>query len=489
MRKILFASSEIHPLMKTGGLADVSASLPLALAQMQQDLRLIMPAYRDTILQLAEAPQRVATVNIDGDQQTVTILQTVLPGSELVVWLVDSPQYFDRQGGPYVDADGVDWADNAARFALFCRVIADIAVDKAGLNWQPDVVHCNDWQTGLVPALLSFQPQRPATVFTIHNMAYQGLFSRDVFTMLGLPESLWHLDGVEFYGRMSFMKGGLNYADHVTTVSPTYAKEICQHEFGYGLEGLLTRLSDHSQLTGILNGIDTEEWNPQTDKLIDHNFSPKKLRPRSLNKKALQQHFFLPDDDQVLLLGMISRLVAQKGVDLTIAAISRLLEQGKDIQFVCLGSGEARFEQDLRVLRARFPDKVGVTFGYDEALAHKIEAGVDAFLMPSRFEPCGLNQMYSLRYGSLPIVRRTGGLADTVVDATEGNRKQSLATGFVFDNPTAEALYDTLLRVEDLFSHPRLWRRMMLTAMTQDFSWLNSAQSYLQLYQRLISNR
>lgn len=489
MRKILFASSEIHPLMKTGGLADVSASLPLALAQMQQDVRLIMPAYRHTMLQLADQPQRVATIKLDGYHQPVTILQTVLPGSELVVWLVESPQHFDRQGGPYADADGADWADNAARFALFCRATATIAVDQAGLDWLPDIVHCNDWQSGLVPALLSFQPRRPATVFTIHNMAYQGLFSRDVFAMLDLPESLWQIDGVEFYGMMSFMKGGLNYADHVTTVSPTYAQEICHYEFGYGLEGLLTRLSEQSQLTGIINGIDTEEWNPQTDTLIEHNFSLNKLRPRRLNKKALQQHFFLPDDSQALLLGMISRLVAQKGVDLTIAAISRLLEQGKHIQFICLGSGEARFEQDLRVLRARFPDKVGITFGYDEALAHKIEAGVDAFLMPSRFEPCGLNQMYSLRYGTLPIVRHTGGLADTVVDATEENRKQLLATGFVFENPTVEALYDTLLRVEELFSHPRLWRRMMLTAMAQDFSWLKSAQSYLQLYQQLASGR
>ena len=487
MRKILFASSEVHPLIKTGGLADVSASLPLALSQMQQDIRIIMPAYRATLQQLGECPL-IATVKLEGYHQPVHILQAQLPDSDVAVLLVDSPEHFDRDGGPYCDTQGGDWADNAARFALFCRAVVAVATNQAGLDWQPDVVHCNDWQTGLIPALLSLERPRPATVFTIHNMAYQGLFSREVFEMLDLPEALWQIEGIEFYGMMSFMKGGLVYADHITSVSPTYAQEICHYEYGYGLEGLLALRSEQSRLSGIVNGIDTQEWNPQTDKFISHHYSIKNLRPKLLNKKALQQHFFLPESADTLMFGMISRLVSQKGVDLTIDAIHRLLAEGKDVQLVCLGSGEAGFEQDLRVLRARFPDKVGIQFGYDEALAHKIEAGVDSFLMPSRFEPCGLNQMYSLRYGTLPVVRNTGGLADTVVDANEENRKQMLATGFKFTKPTVEDLYNTLLTVNELFSHPRLWRRMMLTAMVQDFSWINSAQAYLHLYQQLVDN-
>jgi starch synthase len=487
VRKILFASSEVHPLMKTGGLADVSASLPLALSQMQQDIRIIMPAYRATLNQLGDCPV-VASVKLDGYHQPIHILQAQLPDSDVIVWLVDSAEHFDRDGGPYCDPNGADWADNAARFTLFCRAVVTVATDQVGLSWLPEVVHCNDWQTGLIPALLSIEKRRPATVFTIHNMAYQGLFSREVFEMLDLPESLWQVEGIEFYGMMSFMKGGLIYADHITSVSPTYAQEICHYDYGYGLEGLLELRAKQSRLSGIVNGIDTHEWNPQTDKFISNQYSIKNLKPKTLNKKALQQHFFLPESNETLLFGMISRLVSQKGVDLTIDAINRLLTEGKDIQLVCLGSGEAGFEQDLRVLRARFPNKVGIQFGYDEALAHKIEAGVDAFLMPSRFEPCGLNQMYSLRYGTLPVVRNTGGLADTVVDASEDNRKQMLATGFKFDQPTVEDLYDTLLKVDELFSHPRLWRRMMLTAMVQDFSWINSAQAYQHLYQQLVDN-
>lgn len=487
MRKILFASSEVHPLMKTGGLADVSGSLPLALSQMQQDIRIIMPAYRATMNKLGNCP-RVATLTLEGYHQPVHILESQLPDSHVTVWLVESNEHFDRDGGPYGDKHGHDWPDNAARFAVFCRAAVKLALNEAGLNWQPELVHCNDWQTGLIPALLSLQHTRPATLFTIHNMAYQGLFSRQVFEMLDLPEILWQMEGLEFYGMMSFMKGGLVYSDHITSVSPTYAREICDYEYGYGLEGLLSLRAKQSRLSGIVNGIDTHEWDPQTDKFIAHPYSIKHLRPKMLNKKALQQHFFLPESENTLLFGMISRLVPQKGVDLTIEAIGRLLEEGKNIQLVCLGSGEAELERDLGVLRARFPDKVGIQFGYDEALAHRIEAGADAFLMPSRFEPCGLNQMYSLRYGTLPVVRDTGGLADTVIDASDENRREMRATGFKFSNPSADELYNTLIKVNELFSHPRLWRRMILTAMAQDFSWINSAQAYLHLYEQLMDN-
>ncbi|MDH5358541.1 MAG: glycogen synthase GlgA [Gammaproteobacteria bacterium] len=485
MRKILFASSEVHSLIKTGGLADVSASLPMALRQHDQDVRIIMPAYRQCIERLTDT-QTVAIIKLDGIHEPVEILQSTLPDSDVMLWLVHSPFHFDRDGGPYSQPQGGDWEDNAARFSVFSRVIAAVAINQADLNWRPDILHCNDWQTGLAPALIAEHPHRPAIIFTIHNLAYQGLYSRDVFEALNLPEKLWNSEGLEFYGLMSFMKGGLIYADHITTVSPSYAEEICSYEFGYGLEGLLSYRAQQGQLTGILNGIDHNEWNSETDPYISKTYSIKTIRNKAVNKLAVQRYFSLPEKEEMLLMGVVSRLVSQKGIDLALDAVTHLLELGANIQLVCLGSGEPAFEQDLRVLRARFPDKVGVDIGYNEPLAHQIEAGVDVFLMPSRFEPCGLNQLYSLRYGTLPIVRNTGGLADTVVDAIEENRTNNSATGFKFELSTPEALEETLYRVMDLFKRPRIWRKMMVTAMEQDYSWENSAASYLQLYDDLL---
>ncbi len=484
MRKILFASSEVHPLIKTGGLADVSGSLPIALHEQGHDIRIIMPAYRKCLEGLGSI-HTIATLKLDGFHSPVEILQSTLPDTNVPLWLVHSPQHFDREGGPYSSPNGEDWEDNAARFALFSRAIAALAMNQSNLDWQPDILHCNDWQTGLAPALLAGLPHRPATVFTIHNLAYQGLYSRAIFEALDLPKTFWHSDGLEFYGLLSLMKGGLIYADHITTVSPTYAKEICSYEFGYGLEGLLSLRAEQGRLSGILNGIDDKEWNPQTDTCLKKTYSVKTLRNKSINKASIQQYFGLPEKEGVLLLGLISRLVSQKGIDLTLDAAAKLLDSGANIQLACLGSGSAEYEQDLRVLRARFPDKVGVDIGYNEALAHQIEAGADVFLMPSRFEPCGLNQLYSLRYGTLPLVRNTGGLADTVVDATEENRKNETATGFKFDPSTAEALEATINRALDLFQRPRIWRKMMVTAMAQNFSWEQSAYTYAELYESL----
>lgn len=484
MRKILFASSEVHPLMKTGGLADVSASLPMALSEQGQDVRIVMPAYRKCLQQLGHV-ESIATIKLDGYHLPVEILQATLPGSDVMLWLVHSPHHFDRDGGPYSHPAGHDWDDNAARFALLSRAAVALAMNEAGLDWQADIVHCNDWQTGLVPALLSLRQQRPHTVFTIHNLAYQGMFSYDTFKLLDLPDSLWQVEGLEFYGQLSFMKGGLIYADHITTVSPTYAEEICTYEFGYGLEGLLSYRAEQGRLSGILNGIDYQAWNPATDPSLSKTYSIKTLRNKAVNKLAMQQQFFLPENKDSLLIGLISRLVSQKGIDLAIYALTNILEAGHDIQFICLGSGEAQFEHELRVLRARFPDRVAVNIGYDEALSHQIEAGADVFLMPSRFEPCGLNQMYSLRYGTLPIVRNTGGLADTVVDASDENRKAGVANGFCFNDASVESLLQALLRALDLFARPRIWRSMMLTAMQQELSWNNSANAYIELYQSL----
>lgn len=484
MRKVLFASSEVHPLIKTGGLADISGSMPIALHKHGQDIRIIMPAYRQC-LEALERIDCVANIKLDGFYVPVEILQSTLPGSDVPIWLVNSPQHFDREGGPYCRPDGGDWDDNAARFALFSRAITAIAMNKAGLNWQPDVLHCNDWQTGLAPALLSTYANRPKTVFTIHNLAYQGLYSKDVFESLDLPESFWHSESLEFYDQMSFMKGGLIYADQITTVSPTYADEICTYEFGYGLEGLLSHRREQGRLSGVLNGIDEQEWNPEIDQTIAKTFSTKSLANKKHNKTAIQEHFHLPVKNEVLVIGLISRLVSQKGIDLSIEAIDSLLENNQAIQFICLGSGHAEYEQNLRVLRAHYPDKVALHIGYDEELAHQIEAGADVFLMPSRFEPCGLNQMYSLQYGTLPIVRSTGGLEDTVVNATEQNRKNETANGFKFKQATAQELEDTLYRVLDLFKRPRIWRKMMITGMEQDYSWENSAVKYDELYEQL----
>ena len=484
MRKILFASSEVHPLIKTGGLADVSASLPIALQQHGQDVRIILPAYRQCLEMLTEI-RTVATIKLDGFHQPIEILQSTLPDSDVTIFLVNSPQHFDREGGAYGPKEGGDWVDNAARFALFSRAIAAAAMDELGLDWQPDILHCNDWQTGLAPALIADLPNRPATIFTIHNLAYQGLYPRSAFDALDLPKSLWHSDGVEFYDMLSFMKGGLIYSDHVTTVSPTYAEEICTYEYGYGLEGLLSKRAKEGRLTGILNGIDNEEWNPKTDSSISKQYSAKTVLDKRENKLAIQRYFSLPEQEDTLVLGLISRLVAQKGVDLSLDAITSLLEAGENIQLVCLGSGEKSYEQDLRVLRARYPNKIGVDIGYNEALAHQIEAGADVFLMPSRFEPCGLNQLYSLRYGTLPVVRNTGGLADSVVDAFGDNLKEGVATGFKFDAATAEALEESLQRAIALFQRPRIWRQMVLTAMDQNFSWEKSSHAYLGLYDSL----
>lgn len=484
MRKVLFASSEVHPLIKTGGLADVSASLPAALHQQGHDIRIIMPAYRKCLENIGSI-HTIARLKVDGFHLPIEILQSTLPNSDVPLWFVHSPEHFDREGGPYSSLNGEDWQDNAARFTLFSRAVAALAMNQADLDWQPDILHCNDWQTGLAPALIADLPNRPATIFTIHNLAYQGLYSRAIFDALDLPETFWHSDGLEFYDLLSMMKGGLIYADHITTVSPTYAKEICGAEFGYGLEGLLSLRAKQGRLSGILNGIDNNEWNPTTDPHLNKFYSVKNIRHKSSNKSSLQHYFGLPEKEDVLLLGLISRLVSQKGIDLTLDAVTKLLELGANIQLTCLGSGSVEYEQDLRVLRARYPDKVGVDIGYNEALAHQIEAGADVFLMPSRFEPCGLNQLYSLRYGTLPIVRNTGGLADTVIDATEQNRKAETATGFTFDPSTAQALQETINRAIDLFQRPRIWRKMMVTAMEQNYSWEQSAHTYLELYQTL----
>ncbi len=482
--KVLFATPEAHPLIKTGGLADVSGALPKALKNLRHDVRILLPAYRSVVNQ-AENIAVVSTLMLDSMQEPVRILETRLPGSQVKAYLVDAPEYFDREGNPYVGPDGHDWPDNAQRFALFCRAIVEIAQDRAGLDWRPDLVHCNDWQTGLVPALLNLETTRPATLFTIHNLAYQGLFDWDTFAALNLPKTWWHFDGVEFHGRLSFIKGGLVFADHITTVSPTYAREILTPEFGYGLEGLLTHRQD--RLHGILNGVDYKIWSPNQDPYLEHHFNGRSLAGKAQMKAALQKEFKLTVKDDIPLLAHIGRLVDQKGVDLILDCLPHIMS--KRAQLIILGSGQAQLEEALRKASQRYPKQLGIRIGYDEALSHRIEAGADMFLMPSRFEPCGLNQIYSLRYATLPIVRRTGGLADSVIDATDKTLSDGTATGIQFESADSQSLCAAVDRACQLFRKLPVWKRVITQGMRQDFSWKKSAQQYVALYEQAIAER
>ncbi|NOT17244.1 MAG: glycogen synthase GlgA [Sulfuriferula sp.] len=482
--RVLFAASEAYPLIKTGGLGDIAYSLPHALHQAGADVRLILPAYRAVLMQ-AQSMRILGWLDVRGAKRvhSVRVLEISHAQFAFPIYLVDIAALFDRPGNPYTQADGQDWGDNAERFTVFARAVADIAGDVLGTGWRADVVHANDWQTGLVPAFLRESVPHIKSVFTIHNMAYGGHFSLHEFNRLALPRHWWTTEGVEFYGGFSMLKAGIVYADEVTTVSPTYAGEICTAEFGYGMQGVL--LAARHKLHGILNGIDEAVWNPASDVHLPAHYSANRRQPgKALNKQALLQHFNLPAHDaamQVPLVGMVSRLVEQKGVDLILAALPHWLLH-TPLNFVFVGTGDAWFEAQLREFAVNYPQRIAVFIGYDEALAHLVEAGADMFMMPSRFEPCGLNQMYSLRYGTPPIVYRTGGLADTVVDATPAHVMQGLANGFVFDELTTAALVATVDRALIAYTQPRIWQALVRTGMRQSFGWLHSAQAYLALY-------
>lgn len=475
--KLLFVASEVFPLVKTGGLGDVAYSLPCALQAQGLDVRLLLPAYRDVLRKLG-AIRILGWLDVQGAnrQHSVRVVEAEHADFPFPLWLVDCPVLFDRPGNPYLQPNGYDWADNAERFTVFARAAAELARDALQLDWTPDVVHAHDWQTGLVPAFLDMLPQRPQRIFTIHNLAYGGHFSQADFTSLHLPSYWWSAEGAEFYRGFSMLKAGIVYADAVTTVSPTYAREICTPAFGYGMDGLLQ--SRGYKLHGILNGIDNGIWNPATDAFLPAHYSADAIQPgKSQNKVALLQRFGVNNPAEHLpfpLLGMVSRLVEQKGVDLVINAIPDLLAT-TDARFALIGAGHRYFEQRLRDLAAQHPDRVFVFIGYDEEFAHLLEAGADMFLMPSRFEPCGLNQMYSLRYGTPPIVLHTGGLADTVADAVDG---------FVFHEPLTSVLKGTILRAIDCFYQPAVWQQLQINGMKHAFGWDNSAAEYLALYNK-----
>ncbi|SDD89304.1 glycogen synthase GlgA [Desulfuromonas thiophila] len=486
--RLLFATSEIYPVVKTGGLADVSAGLSNALQQLGVEVRLLLPAYAVALERLQQV-EELARFDVAGcgRQRSARLLQARHAELDSPLWLIDIPGLFDRPGNPYQAADGSDWWDNGERFGLFCLAAAELAQGRVGLSWQPDLVQANDWQTGLLPALLTRESRRPRTLFTIHNLSYGGHFPPSLFTGLGLPPHWWQIEGVEFYGQFSFLKAGIQFADQVTTVSPSYAAEICLPPQGYGFDGLLARRRAEGALHGILNGIDTRVWNPANDPALARNYS---LTADLAAGKAANQQAVLrqlgaahPARPAVPLLAFIGRLVEQKGIDLLLEVLPSLLQQTA-ARVVLLGSGMAHYEAALRTLAAQQPERVLLHIGYDEVLAHRVEAAADLFLMPSRFEPCGLNQLYSLAYGTPPLVRATGGLRDTVTDADATSLAAGTATGFVFHEATPTALLQTVLRALRLWQQPALWRQLQEAGMGQDFSWQRSARSYLQLYRQ-----
>jgi len=486
--RIVVASSEVVPFSKTGGLADVAASLPKALAQAGHEVSVITPFYPQERARWSaahvpiESVGQTVTVKIADRLVTAQILRSSVPGSNAAVFLIDQPSYYDRPG-LYQEHDK-DYRDNSERFIFFSRAVIEAA---RTLGLQPDIIHANDWQTGLVPALVrieaSHTPEfsRTATVFTIHNLAFQGQFWHWDMLLTGLDWQYFNWRQMEYFGSLNLMKTGITFADIVTTVSPTYAREIQTPEFGCGLNGVLTSRRD--DLVGILNGVDMEVWNPATDPHIAERYrSTTVAQGKPVCKAHLQQRFKLPVRMDVPVLGLISRLTEQKGLDLLCACADDLLEL--DVQAVFLGSGEPKFEKFLRKLAEQTPQKIAVTIGYDELLSHQIEAGADIFLMPSRYEPCGLNQMYSLVYGTVPIVRAVGGLADSVVDATETTLSNGTANGFSFYDYRSDVLFRQICRAYGLFHDQQTWRQLMRTGMERDWSWARSAHEYLNVYQR-----
>jgi len=481
---VLFATAECAPLVKTGGLADVSAALPAALRRLGIDARVLLPGYRGVLERARVDTRRGPLIEALPECGPARLVEGRLP-SGVPTLIVEHRALYDRPGGPYQGESGADWPDNALRFGLLSKVAATLAGPSSPIVWRPRVLHCNDWQTGLAPAYLGFAPQseRCAVMFTIHNLAYQGSWPREWVARLGLPESSYAPDGLEFHGRMSFLKAGLYYADAITTVSPSYAREIQTDALGCGMDGLLRWRS--GALTGILNGIDMEQWNPASDRLIARRYDASTLGAKAENKRSLQAAMGLAAEPDTPLFGTVSRLVLQKGLDLVADVADGIDQIGA--QLVVLGTGDAELERRFIDLASRHRGRIAVRIGFDEALAHAIEAGADAFLMPSRFEPCGMNQMYSQRYGTPPVVRATGGLADAVVDCNEATLAAGTATGFVFDEPSAGALRDAIERAMDAHGRPEVWRALQRNGMRRDFGWDRAAREYAGIYRRLAS--
>lgn len=484
--KILFVTPECAPWVKTGGLGEVSAALPKALSVLGHDVKVLMPAYR-SLGAIVDQGDVLATIPAQGVWPQARVVQAhaaLNDAAGFTLWLLDAPALYDQAGGPYQDERSQDHTDNALRFAWLSQVAARLGGDASPVpSWRADIVHCNDWTAGLAPAYLSRQPRPAASVMTIHNLAFQGLFPLEVATQLGLPPEWLGIDGFEYWSQLSLMKGGLQFADAITTVSPTYAREIQQEPLGFGLQGVLREKA--SRLRGILNGVDTSIWNPAVDSFIAQRYNAATVHAGKLvNKRALQARCQLSAEPGAMLFGVVSRLTEQKGIDLIVQAAPGLIEQGG--QLVVLGKGDAKLESAMTDLAERYPGQVHVTIGFDEGLAHLIEAGADGFLMPSRFEPCGLNQLYSLSYGTPPLVHATGGLADSVLDEQADPLN---ATGFVFAPATVEALSATIARAVATYRIHGAWDRLVERGMRQVVDWSASARQYETLYRELLQGR
>ncbi len=476
--KVLQVAAEIFPWVKTGGLGDVAAALPAALARAGVDVRLLLPGYPPLLDALRDS-RVAARLGSAFGAATVELRRGRLPALDLPVYLIDAPYLYDRPGNPYLTPERDDWPDNPRRFGLLGWAAAHLGCGDIDRGWRADVVHAHDWHAGLACAHLALHPgRRPASVFTIHNLAFVGEFDGLQLADLQLPRSTFAPEGLEFHGKGSFMKAGLYYADQLTTVSPTYAHEIQTSAFGCGFEGLLMRRAP--VLAGILNGVDNGVWNPATDPHLEARYDSADLGGKALVKAALQRSLGLRVDAQAMLVGVVTRLAYQKGVDLLLQSMRTLAGEG--VQLALLGSGDPQIERDLAQLAGRLPEAVAVSFGYDDALSHRIIAGADVVAVPSRYEPCGLTQLYGLRYGSLPVVHSVGGLADTVVDASEANLQADRATGFVFVNATEASLRAALQRAQHLHADSPRWQQLMRRAMAQDFSWDEAAARYVELY-------
>ena len=485
--KILMAASEAVPFAKTGGLADVSSGLSKALADLGHHVTLVLPCHRQFIPEKKRGERIGAvSVNLRGTEFVADLLETNLDGTKVRVVLIDQPEFFDR-AALYTE-QGQDYPDNAERFAFFSRAVLEFAEQDGA----PDIVHSNDWQTGLLPALVTYARQTDGrfpttgTVLTIHNMAFHGHFPASRMEVTGLPWSYFNWKQMEFYGGLNYLKTAISFADMVTTVSPTYSREICRPEFGHGLDSLL--VSRHDSLVGILNGVDTTVWNPAVDRNIAQNYDVDSFEAGKQEcKRALQQELGLPVREEPMLWGMISRLTDQKGLDLIIAKSHDILHA--DLQLVFLGTGDFWHEDALRYLQHQYPDKVSATIGFDGGLAHRIEAGADAYLMPSSFEPCGLNQMYSMIYGTVPLVHAVGGLADSVVHTTSDSLESHSATGYQIYAHDADQFLATFWDAVGMYQHFRAdWERIVINGMTREFSWKVSATDYVNVYEQAIQH-
>jgi starch synthase len=476
---VLSVVSELFPLIKTGGLADVAGSLPLFLKREGIRITSLIPGYRPVLEKLPAAEAIHHFDDLFGGP--ARLLRADADGLDILV--IDAPHLYDRPGMPYTDEDGEDWEDNPIRFAALSAAGAAIGLGEVA-SYRPDLVHAHDWQAGLTPAYLHFRAAggpRPATIMTVHNLAFQGQYAPELLPRLGLPADAMGVDGIEYYGGIGFLKAGLQFADRITTVSPKYAEEIATLQGGMGLGGLLRdRIGD---VQGILNGIDENVWDPSTDTLIAAKFDRLHIKPRRINKLSLQRRVGLREDADVLLFGIVSRLTWQKGIDMVLDALPLIL--GTGAQVAIIGRGERSMERAVRDAVTAYPGRVGCVIGYDEELGHLMQAGADALLLPSRFEPCGLTQLYALRYGCVPVVARVGGLSDTVIDANEMARAEGVGTGVQFHPPTVEMLESAALRVASLWRKPALWRRIQRNGMRTDVSWRRSARLYAELYREL----